>query len=404
MNFESMQLHETLWKGLKSAGYKTPTPIQSLAIPPLMEGRDVIATAQTGTGKTAAFVLPILQKLLQSESKKQARALVITPTRELAEQIHEVIRVLGKHTGIRSITIYGGMSMQNQLDGLRKGVDILVACPGRLLDHVERKTVDLKHIEWVVLDEADRMLDMGFLPPIRKLLRCVPNKRQTALFSATFTRVLENLIANNMRNPKRLAVSIEAPAETVTHTLYPISRMMKSDLLVRVLKNMKTQSVLIFTRTKHRADGVARKLKRAGFTSDALHANRTQGQRMQILKNFRKGHIPILVATDIAARGLDIESISHVINYDMPDTATSYIHRIGRTGRAARNGDALTMVTWEDNDIIRDVEKLLGRPLERKVLSGFPYDEPLPKECQPPETFKPKTLGSRRTVTVRRRL
>jgi len=285
---------------------------------------------------------------------------------------------------------------------LRQGVEIVIACPGRLLDHVERGNAKLDLIETLVIDEADRMLDMGFWPSVRRILQLVPAQRQTLLFSATFDSRLERLVAHHLRDPQRITVDIEAPASTVAHALYPVSHKLKPDLLLRVLKDMATRSVLIFTRTRLRADHVAVKLQRAGYTVAALHADKPQKERQRTLDQFRTGDIPILVATDIAARGLDIESISHVINYDMPDSSTSYIHRIGRTGRAARSGDALTLATWEDQSIIRDIEKILNAPIPRRILEDFPYDESMPQETMAPA--QPRTLGSRHTVTQRRRL
>jgi len=403
MNFDKFKLDERIMRGLQEAGYVKPTPIQSAAIPVILEGHDLIGTAQTGTGKTAAFVLPLLQNLLSQEKRGHAtRVLVLTPTRELAEQIHEVINVLGKHTQLRSATVYGGVGMPAQAKALQQGVEIIVACPGRLLDHAERGNAKLGQIDTLVLDEADRMLDMGFWPSIRNIMKLVPRQRQTLLFSATFTSALERLFGDHLNDPKRLSVNVEAPANTVAHALYPVSQKLKSELLLRVLGEMTTRSVLIFTRTKVRADQVAHILKRGAHPAGALHANKTQTERQQTLDQFRSGELPILVATDIAARGLDIESISHVINYDMPDSAISYIHRIGRTGRAARSGDAITFSTWADQDVIRDIEKILGAPIERKILPDFPYDEPLPKDPSVPEP--PKTMSGRHTMTVRRRL
>lgn len=402
MSFETFALDERIARGLKAAGYETPTPIQAAAIPEVLAGRDLIGTAHTGTGKTAAFVLPILHKLLSPENPGMTRVLIVTPTRELAEQTHEVIAKLGRFTPLRSATIYGGVGMHAQEKALRAGVEILVACPGRLLDHLERGNARLGRVEILVLDEADRMLDMGFWPPVRRILEAVPPKRQTLLFSATFRPALERLLGGHLRDPKRVSVDLEAPTHTVAHALYPVSQKLKPQMLLRILQEMTARSVLIFTRTKLRADHVANRLERAGFKTAALHADKTQGHRQQTLDQFRSGHIPILVATDIAARGLDIESISHVINYDMPDSATSYIHRIGRTGRAARTGDAWTLTTWEDQDIIRDIEKILGSPLERRILPDFPYDEALPKEYAAPEP--PKTMRNRHTTTVRRRI
>jgi len=402
MNFHKFHLNPILAQGLQQAGYEKPTPIQSAAIPVIMEGRDLIGTAQTGTGKTAAFVLPMLHRLRETQKPAPTRALFITPTRELAEQIHDVIKVLASHTGLKSATVYGGVGMHAQTQALRQGVEIIVACPGRILDHLQRGHAKLNDVEILVLDEADRMLDMGFWPSIRQILKKVPASRQTLLFSATFNSSLEYLVGEYLRHPQRLSVNPEVPAATVAHALYPVSQTMKPKLLLRVLQEMTPRSVLIFTRTKVRASQVAEHLRQAAYRASALHADMPQRDRQKTLDQFRTGRLPILVATDIAARGLDIESITHVINYDMPESATAYTHRIGRTGRAARSGDALTLSTWEDQDVIQKIEKLLGAPIERKVLKDFPYDEPLPRDCATPDP--PKTMSPRHTVTVRRRL
>jgi ATP-dependent RNA helicase RhlE len=364
-------------QGIKSAGYETATPIQEAAIPAALRGRDIIGTAQTGTGKTAAFILPILNKLLEG-SRGMPRALIVTPTRELAEQIHQVTRALSAGTGLRSATIYGGVGAAPQIQALRNGVEILVACPGRLLDLIQQGHAKMNRIEILVLDEADRMFDMGFLPDVRRIVKAVPEKRQTMMFSATFPPDVELLAKQALKEPQKIAMGISRPAYTVTHALYPVPPHLKSTLLIELLKRTDTNSVLVFTRTKYRAQKVAQQIHRAGFKVTSLHGDRSQGQRQSALKGFKSGHHDIMVATDIAARGLDIESISHVINYDMPDTADAYIHRIGRTGRAQRTGDAFTLVTPEDNDIIRTLERIMGQPLERKTLEGFDYARPAP--------------------------
>lgn len=377
MKFEQFGLDTSLMAGIRKAGYQTPTPIQEAAIPTALRGRDVIGTAQTGTGKTAAFVLPILHKLLRGR-RGIARALIVTPTRELAEQIHEVIRVLAAGTGLRSATVYGGVSPAPQVKALREGTEILVACPGRLLDLMNQRIARLDNIEVLVLDEADRMFDMGFLPDVRKIVKAVPAQRQTMLFSATFPPEVEQLAAQTLRQPQRIAMGLVRPAYTVSHTLYPVPPHLKTTLLLALLKRTKTESVLIFTRTKFRAQKLAQQIQRAGHKVSSLHSNRTQSQRQAALKGFRSGHHQIMVATDIAARGLDVESISHVINYDMPDTADAYIHRIGRTGRAHRTGDAFTLVTPEDAVLIRTLERIMGKPLERMSLPDFDYSIPAP--------------------------
>ena len=382
MNFEQFNLDSRLMVGIKKAGYETATPIQEAAIPAALRGRDIIGTAQTGTGKTAAFVLPILHKLLNGP-RHVARALIVTPTRELAEQINDVIRELSAGTKIKSATIYGGVGAGPQIKALRDGAEILVACPGRLLDLIQQGHAKMAKIEILVLDEADRMFDMGFLPDVRRIVKAVPVQRQTMMFSATFPADVELLAAQALKQPQKIAMGISRPAYTVTHALYPVPPHLKSGLLIELLKHTDTDSVLIFTRTKYRAQKVASQIHRAGFNVTSLHGDRSQGQRQSALKGFKDGTHPIMVATDIAARGLDVESISHVINYDMPDTADAYIHRIGRTGRAQRTGDAFTLVTPEDNDMIRILERIMGQPLKRETLEGFDYSPPAPPRSAP---------------------
>jgi ATP-dependent RNA helicase RhlE len=314
---------------------------------------------------------------------------IITPTRELAEQINDVVNELGKFTSLRSATVYGGVGMQPQEKALQQGVEVIVACPGRLLDHLNRGNARLDRVEVLVIDEADRMLDMGFLPSIQQIMKQTSPRRQTLLFSATFDAAVEQLAAKSMRFPHRFSMGTDAPTSTVAHTLYPVPQHLKPGLLQRLLDEMTVNSILVFTRTKHRADRVVEKIKRAGYAASALHANKSQSQRKLAVDQFRAGKIKVLVATDIAARGLDIASISHVINFDIPDSATSYIHRIGRTGRAERLGDAFTLVTHEDKDTIRDIEKILGSPIERRLLEGFNYREASDKD--------PVALPSRHT-------
>ena len=369
-------------QGIKVAGYEVATPIQEAAIPAAIRGRDIIGTAQTGTGKTAAFVLPILNKLLDGP-RGMPRALIVTPTRELAEQIHQVIRALSVGTRLRSATIYGGVTASRQIKALKEGAEILVACPGRLLDLVQQRYVKLDRIEILVLDEADRMFDMGLLPDVKRIIKAVPERRQTMLFSATFPAEVEMLAKQSLVEPQKIAMGISKPAVTVAHALYPVPQHLKSALLLKLLKQTDTDSVLIFTRTKHRADKLARQIAHGGHRVTSLHSNRTQGQREQALSGFKSGHFPIMVATDIAARGLDIDSISHVINFDMPDTADAYIHRIGRTGRAERTGDAFTLVTPEDNDMIRALERIMGGPIKRETFPDFDYTVAAPPRSAP---------------------
>ncbi len=393
MNFNQFNLDSRLLKNVQRAGFESPTPIQEQAIPALLAGHDLIGTAQTGTGKTAAFVLPILHKLLNGP-RSRSRALIVTPTRELAEQIHQVVRELGAGTGIRSATIYGGVGMGPQVNALRNGVEILVACPGRLLDHIDQGNARLNGIEFLVLDEADRMFDMGFLPSVRKILTHIPSQRQTMLFSATFPSEVEKLAAQTLKNPKRIAVGIARPAHTVAHALFPVAKHLKTRLLLKLLSQTETDSVLIFTRTRHRAHKLAQQIGREGYKVASLHSDRTQGQRQSALNGFKDGRYRIMVATDIAARGLDVESISHVINFDMPDTADAYIHRIGRTGRAERTGDAFTLVTPDDDDMIRSLEKIMKQTLPRKTFADFDYNAPAPvvPRSQVPTPRGPKPM------------
>jgi ATP-dependent RNA helicase RhlE len=375
VNFEAFNFQPSVIAGVRALGYTTPTPIQVRAIPPIMQGRDVIGLAQTGTGKTAVFVLPILQRLLQGP-RGQVRALIISPTRELAEQTCEAIGELGQQTGLRSLAIYGGVSMVQQIQGLRRGVEIAVACPGRLLDHIWRGTIDLSHVEVLVIDEADRMFDMGFLPDIRSILKCLTGQRQTLLFSATMPDDIRRLVQDVLHQPVTVQIGRTAPATTVAHALYPVEQNRKTALLIELLRRIETESVLIFTRTKHRTERVMQQLKRAGFRATSLQGDLSQGRRQAAIDGFRDGSVKILVATDIAARGIDVLSISHVINYDMPETTDAYTHRIGRTGRVEKNGDALSFVTSADTAMVRALELILQAKLERRKLKGFDYTVP----------------------------
>lgn len=377
MKFESFQLHPNIMAGVKAQGYTTPTPIQRQAIPQVMQGRDVMGLAQTGTGKTAAFVLPILERLLQGP-RGRVRALIIAPTRELAEQIHESIKELGRQTKLHSITIYGGVGVNPQIQKLRAGVEVVVACPGRLLDHINQGTIRLSSLEVLVLDEADRMFDMGFLPDIRRILKHVPTKRQTLLFSATMPDDIRRLAHEILHDPVTVQVGHSAPVNTVSHALYPVGQHLKTALLLELLHHTDTGSVLIFTRTKHRAKRVAQQLEKAGYKAASLQGNLSQNRRQAALDGFRDGSFQVLVATDIAARGIDVSSISHVINYDIPDTVDAYTHRIGRTGRAAKTGDAFTLITREDEPVVRSIERVLGAKIERRTLKGFDYTKPVP--------------------------
>jgi ATP-dependent RNA helicase RhlE len=377
MSFDSFNLHPQIAAGIRTLGYQTPTPIQHQAIPKVLEGHDLMGLAQTGTGKTAAFVLPILERLMNGP-RGRVRALVVAPTRELAEQIHEAIGDLGRQTRLRSTTVYGGVSINTQIQKLRTGVEIVVACPGRLLDHIGQRTIDLSHLEVLVLDEADRMFDMGFLPDIREIIKHVPTKRQTLLFSATMPGDIRRLAHEILSTPLTVQVGHTAPAHTVSHALYPVDQHLKTALLLELLRNTDTESVLIFTRTKHRAKRLGQQLEKAGYRAASLQGNLSQNRRQEALDGFRNGSFQILVATDIAARGIDVSSISHVINYDMPDTADAYTHRIGRTGRAAKTGDAFTFITREDEDMVASIERLLHEKVERRTLEGFDYKKSAP--------------------------
>lgn len=378
MNFDAFNFDPSIVAGIQAAGYAEPTPIQAAAIPPILQGRDVIGLAQTGTGKTAAFVLPILQRLLNGTTGK-VRAAVISPTRELAEQTCEAFRELGKETGLRSIAIYGGVGMDSQLRGLHEGVDIVVGCPGRLLDHLWRGTLDFTQLQMLVIDEADRMFDMGFLPGVRGVLECILQERQTLLFSATMPEDIRRLVREILHDPVTVKIGRTLPAATVSHALYPVPDHLKTGLLTEVLREADAQSVLVFTRTKIRAQRVAQQLQRAGFKAMSLQGDMTQPQRQAAFDGFRDGYFNILVATDIAARGIDILRISHVINYDMPDDTDSYIHRIGRTGRINRGGHALTFITARDAPAVRELETMLKSKIERCTVDGFNYAAPAPQ-------------------------
>ncbi len=388
MTFQSFNLNPAVMAGVTAAGFVTPTPIQKKAIPAVMAGRDVMGLAQTGTGKTAVFVLPILNRLIGGP-RGHARALIIAPTRELAEQIHDTIQTLGKKTRLKCATVYGGVGIAPQIQKLKRA-DIIVACPGRLLDHIRRRTVDLSHLEVLVLDEADHMFDMGFLPDIRRILQHVPEKRQTLLFSATMPAEIRKLAADILNNPVTVEVGHTTPADTVTHALFPVAQHLKTSLLLKLLQHSGNGSVLVFTRTKHRAKRLGEQLSRAGYRSTSLQGNLSQNQRRAALDGFRAGKFQVLVATDIAARGIDVSTVSHVINYDIPNTPDAYIHRIGRTGRAERNGDAFTLVTGEDREMMRAIDRAVGFSIERRSLDDFDYGAPAPRKDRKPVQNPPQ--------------
>jgi len=377
MSFETFNLNPAVMAGIIEQGYTTPTPIQVKAIPPIMQGRDIIGLAQTGTGKTAAFALPVLHRLMQSP-KGKVRALIVSPTRELAEQTCEAINTLGKKTGLRSISIYGGVSFEEQSRNLRRGAELIVACPGRLLDHLLKGSIELSHLEVLIIDEADRMFDMGFLPDIRSIVRCLTQPHQTLLFSATMPDDIRRLVREVLTDPLTVQVGFAAPAASVSHSLYPVKPHLKTALLKQILMATKTESILVFTRTKRRCERLADQLNRSGYHVATLQGDMTQWARTEAIEGFRDGSQKILVATDIAARGLDILTISHVINYDMPDTVDAYTHRIGRTGRVDNTGEAFTLVTREDEDMIKALERIFKKPIESRKVEGFNYDAPAP--------------------------
>jgi ATP-dependent RNA helicase RhlE len=381
MSFESFNLNPKVMSGVRAQGYATPTPIQLESIPPIMQGRDIIGLAQTGTGKTAAFVLPVLHRLINGDRGK-VRALIVSPTRELAEQTCETTNVLARYTGLRCISIYGGVGMEPQKRALHRGVEIVVACPGRLLDLVLRGIVDLSNVEVLIIDEADRMFDMGFLPDIRNIVKNVTRPHQTLLFSATMPEDIRRLVQEVLHDPLTIKIGHSAPVESVSHCLFPVQPHLKTALLKEILRSTETKSVLVFTRTKHRVERVAEQLSRSGYKVASLQGDMTQNRRQEALDGFRDGSLKILVATDIAARGLDILSISHVINYDMPDTTDAYTHRIGRTGRVNNTGEAFTLVTGEDKAMIKDLERIFNKPIETRRVPGFNYtaEAPAPVE------------------------
>jgi len=378
VSFEQFGFDARINAGIKAAGFIDPTPIQAQAIPVALQEGDVLGLAQTGTGKTAAFVLPILQRLTKGALRRH-RALIVAPTRELAEQIHETIVQLGTKTKVRSIPIYGGVSKIPQIRALRNGAEILVACPGRLLDLHSERLVDLSQIEVLVLDEADRMFDMGFLPDIRRIVNLLPKQRQNLFFSATMPDDIRKLADEVLVKPATVQVDIIAPAKTVSHALYPVTQNMKTRLLLSMLRAMDTDRVLIFTRTKRRARNLASTLSTKRYRVTALQGNMSQPARQSAMDGFRTGKFQILVATDIAARGIDVAEISHVINFDMPDTVDAYTHRIGRTGRAHTTGDAFTFAVPEDEPMIREIEKVLKMRVEQRSLDGFDYSGFVPE-------------------------
>jgi ATP-dependent RNA helicase RhlE len=393
-------------QAVDDAGYTEPTPIQVAAIPHILAGHDVIGIAQTGTGKTAAFVLPILMKLAESKqtvtqvdngarnrqpgrrlaaenSDRRPRALVVAPTRELVVQIEENVRAYAKHVPLRMATVFGGVSERPQIEALRSGVDLVVATPGRLIDLMDQRVANLSGIEFLVLDEADRMLDMGFLPPIRRIVKALPQKRQTLMFSASLSSEIEQLTHQFQQSPKIVQIGRRAnPAETVMQFAYEVPPHLKAALLLHLLGDSQFDTVLVFTRTKRGADKIARRLESSGIKTGTIHSNRSQNQRLRALKDFKSGAVRVLVATDIAARGIDVDGISHVVNYDFPMHSEDYVHRIGRTGRAHAVGDAISFITPEDQGPLRSLERFIGRGILRKRAEGFDYNAAAPARDQ----------------------
>jgi ATP-dependent RNA helicase RhlE len=390
VSFSTFSFHPQIQAGIHAVGYENPTAIQEQAIPTILEGSDILGLAQTGTGKTAAFVLPMLERLMRGQRGK-LRGLILSPTRELAEQTNKAIRELARKTGLRSISIYGGVSQQLQIRGLRGGAEIVVACPGRLMDLLDQKLVSLNHIEILVLDEADQMFDMGFLPTIKKIVQQTPARRQTLLFSATMPDEIRALANEFLTRPITLDIEASQPLKTISHAIYPVEQPQKTKMLLALLEKAGQGQVLIFTRTKHRAKKLADQLNKAGISVTSLQGDLSQIQRDKAMDRFRSGDARIMVATDIAARGIDVSKISHVINYDMPNTAEAYTHRIGRTGRMEHSGTALSLVTAEDLPMIRTIERLLGRSLERRELVGF---EEYARELEHAQPLPPKKPNS----------
>jgi ATP-dependent RNA helicase RhlE len=395
MSFNQFNLDARLLKNVQAMDFEEPTPIQSATIPAALEGRDILGSAETGTGKTAAFLLPLLQKLINTPRTREPRALVVVPTRELALQVAEHAEQLSRNTSLRVATIYGGVGYGPQEQALRKGVDVVIATPGRLLDHLEKRNVNFMSLQVLVLDEADRMLDIGFLPDIRRIMRQVPKERQTFLFSATLQPIVALAREVTRGDAVRVEVEKTATPDTISHALYPVPEHLKFQLLKRLLEDDQMDTVLIFARTKHRADRIVRDLQRAKIQAAVIHGNRSQSQRIAALEAFKRGRTRVLVATDIAARGIDVEGISHVVNYDVPMQAEDYVHRIGRTGRAHAIGEAYTLVTPADERMVNRIEYVLQQKLERRKIDGIDYRTPAARI--------PDTEAIRRYVEANRR-
>ena len=403
MLFNQLGLSAELLRAVHEKGYHDATPIQQQAIPLVLEGRDVLAAAQTGTGKTAAFTLPLLQRLQNSSiNKRSIRALVLTPTRELAAQVGESIRDYGSHLPFRTAVIFGGVSINTQISKLRKGVDVIVATPGRLLDHMQQGTIDLSKVEILVLDEADRMLDMGFIRDIRKVLKVLPKQRQNLLFSATFSNEIRRLGADLLNAPTQIEVATRnKPADRVRQIVHPVDKSRKRELLSHRIGEANWQQVLVFTRTKHGANRLAQQLSDDGIKSAAIHGNKSQAARTSALKNFKEGNVRVLVATDIAARGLDIDKLPHVVNYELPHVPEDYVHRIGRTARAGQEGHAVSLVCIDERKLLVEIERLLGSEIDKEVIAGY---EPDPRvRAEPIQKGRPQRSGGGRGKMPNRR-
>ena len=384
MSFKELGLIAELLRAVEEEGYSTPTPIQQLVIPAILEGSDVMAGAQTGTGKTAGFTLPLLQRLItgsKNQAQRSLRALILTPTRELAAQVGENVKTYGKHLPLRSTVIFGGVNIKAQVKSLRSGIDVVIATPGRLLDHVGQKTVDLSRVEVVVLDEADRMLDMGFIRDIRKILALLPKKRQSLLFSATFSNEIKKLAGDLLRDPKIIETARHnTPIELVTQKVYPVDNKSKRALLSHLISSQNWRQVLVFTRTKHCANRLAEHLVSDGISAVAIHGNKSQSARSKALGDFKKSVIRVLVATDIAARGLDIDLLPHVVNFELPNVPEDYVHRIGRTGRAGNEGEAISLVCIDERKFLQDIERLLKQKIPTGIVPGYEPDQSIKPE------------------------
>ena len=397
MSFSQLGLSDAILRAVTETGYTTPTPIQSQAVPAVLNGGDLLAGSQTGTGKTAGFTLPMLHRLMAKPAVRDAkgrlpiRALILTPTRELAAQVEESVRTYGKYSKLTSAVIFGGVGMQPQIDKLRRGIDILVATPGRLLDHLQQRTMDLSHVEIFVLDEADRMLDMGFIHDIKKVLAVLPQQKQSLLFSATFSDEIKALADRLLNKPVLIEVARRnQTAETIAQKVHPVGREMKKDLLIHLIKENDWDQVLVFTRMKHGANRLVEHLLKAGISAMAIHGNKSQSARTKALAEFKTGDLTVLVATDIAARGIDIDMLPHVVNYELPNVPEDYVHRIGRTGRAGAKGEAVSLVCVDENGFLREIEKLIKREIPKEVIEGF---APHPSEKAEPIVLGRMVIG-----------